>query len=103
MEMHEFVKDDFGSVQQLTGKGTALSGGGLMLMGLTESFNGLVDGRLVAPMGPEFVRPLSYGYRLVWPAGRTLTRPMRHFKNWLLEERDSYLKTASQMLGVELS
>ena len=103
LKMHNIRKDDLDQIQHLTGKGTALSGAGLMLMGLTESFNGLADGRLVAPLGPEFVRPLSYGYRLVWPAGRTMTRPMRQFRDWLLTERDLYLQKASEMLGTELS
>ena len=103
LKAHGIRKDDLNPVQQLTGKGTALSGVGLMLMGLTESYNGLVEGRLVAPLGPDFVRPYSYGYRLVWPAGRALTRPMRLFRDWLMEERGTYLQTASKLLGVELT
>lgn len=102
LEMHGIKKDDLGPVQQLTGKGTAFSGSGLMLMGLTESFNGLVEGRLVAPLGPDFVHSFSFGYRLVWPAGRSLTRPMLLFQDWLLEERDTYLKMASEILGKTL-
>lgn len=102
LKKHNIRKDDLGPVQQLTGKGTALSGSGLMLLGLTESYNGLVEHRLVAPMGPNFVYPFSYGYRLVWPSGRTLTRPMRLFRDWLMEERDDYLNTASEILDLSL-
>lgn len=103
IKAHGLRKDDLGPIQQLTGKGSALSGSGLMLLGLTESFNGLVEGRLVAPFGPDFVRPYSFGYRLVWPAGRSLTRPMRQFRDWMIDERDSYLRRASEILGVDLT
>lgn len=95
-------KDDF-SVEQLTGRGTAYSGGGLVLLGLTESFAGLVEGRLVAPLGPSFVYAFSYGYRLVWPEGRELTRPLRVFRDFMEAERELYLAAASRALGVELS
>jgi len=56
----------------------------------------------MAPLGPRFVFPFTYGYRLVWPAGRELTRPMRLFRTWMLAERDVYLEEASALLGREI-
>lgn len=98
---HGIRKDD-STVEQMTGRRTALSGAGLVLLGLTESYNPLVEGRLVAPLGPEFVYPFSFGYRLVWPEGRALTRPMRVFRDWMKDECDLYLDTASKALNVDL-
>ena len=73
-----------------------------MLSGLNEIFDDLVNGRLVARLGPRFVRQYNNGYRLVWPSGRTLTRPMQKFREWVLEERDDYITQASALLGVKL-
>jgi len=99
---HSISKNDPGPVQQISGYRVALAGEGLVLVGLTESFNDLKDGRLVAPLGPEFVNQFSFGYRLVWPSGRTLTRAMRDFRTWVLAERDVFIREASQLLGVKL-
>jgi len=99
---HSITKDDPGPVQQISGYRVALAGEGLVLCGLTESFNDLRDGRLVAPMGPDLVAQFSYDYRLVWPVGRTLTRPMRYFRTWVLVERDKLIRDASELLGCVL-
>ena len=77
-------------------------GRGLLLSGLTESYFDLLEGRLVAPLGPDFITEFTYGYRLVWPAGRSLSRHMRQFSDWLLEENETRLNTASQLLGLKL-
>lgn len=100
---HGIRKSDPGPVERLAGQGAALAGNGLMISGLTESFNGLVSGRLVAPLGPDFVRPFSYGYRLVWPAGHQLRGAQAAFRKWIKEEMQVYLKQASLLLGKELS
>lgn len=102
MKTHAMTKSDPGPVQQVSGYRTALSGEGLVLCGLTESFEDLAAQRLAAPLGPAFVNQLTYGYRLVWPAGKTLTRPMRNFRDWILVERDTFLEQASDLLGVPL-
>jgi LysR family glycine cleavage system transcriptional activator len=102
LERRSIRKTDVNPVQQVSGYRVALSGDGLLLCGLTESFNDLLEGRLVAPLGSDFVTQFSFGYRLVWPAGRTLTRPMRNFRDWILEERDTFLEQASVLLGVKL-
>ena len=99
---HGLRKDDPGPVERITGLRTALSGAGLMIVGLTEAFHDLKERRLMAPLGPRFVFPFTYGYRLVWPAGRELTRPMRLFRTWMLAERDVYLEEASALLGREI-
>jgi len=103
LERHSIGRFDSGPVQKISGFRVALSGEGLVLCGLTESFNDLAEGRLVAPLGANFVTQFTYGYRLVWPAGRTLTQPMRSFRRWVLEERDAFVSRASELLGVELS
>ena len=95
-------KNDPGPVQHVSGYRVALAGEGLVLCGLTESFNDLKEGRLVAPLGKTFVTRFSFGYRLVWPAGRTMTRAMRSFRTWVLAERDVFLREASDLVGVEL-
>lgn len=102
LKQYGLTKADPGQVQKVSGYRVAASSGGLVLCGLTESFNDLKEGRLVAPLGPRFVAQFSYGYRLVWPAGRSLSRPMWRFRNWILEERDAYVAEASTMLGVAL-
>ena len=102
LERQAVRKADPGPIQQMSGLRAALSGEGLVMCGLTESFNDLKEGRLVAPLGPAFVTQYTYGYRLVWPAGRALTRPMRRFRTWVLQERDKFVAQASELLGVQL-
>ncbi len=101
LRMFSIRKDD-SPVQRDAGHRVAVVGEGLMLTGLTECHVDLKNGRLVAPLGPDFVRHYTFGYRLVWPAGKTLTRPMKQFHNWLLAEKDIMLADASRVLGVEL-
>ncbi|WP_164871781.1 LysR substrate-binding domain-containing protein [Solirhodobacter olei] len=100
---HSITKKDKAPVQHVAGYRVALAGEGLVLCGLSETFNDLRDGRLVAPLGPDFIVQYSYGFRLVWPAGRTMSRPMRNFLRWILLERDRFLGEASNLLGVELT
>lgn len=102
LKRHNILKSDPGPTQQVSGYRVALIGGGLVICGLTESFNDLSDGRLVAPLGPDFVTHFSFGYRLVWPSGKTLKKPMRQFREWLLEENSDYKTKASELLGVKL-
>ena len=102
LKRHNIKKNDPGPVHMMSGYRVVLSGEGLLLTGLTESFSDLAEGRVIAPLGPNLVTHLSYGYRLGWPAGRRLTRPMKLFHDWLLDECDTYLKEASEILGLEL-
>lgn len=88
--------------QRTTGQSTAVSGAGLVLSGLTEVFNDLREGRLVAPLGPRVLRRSTYRYRLVWPEERRPNRAMRAFVDWIITERDAYLTEASSLLGVPL-
>lgn len=86
-----------------TGSGTAVSGSGLVLMGLVETFNDLRDGRLVAPLGPRVVIPLSYRYRLIWSAARRPSQALRHFRDWITGESDAYVAEASDLLGIRIT
>jgi len=85
-----------------TGQLTALSGAGLVITGLTEAFNDLRSGRLVAPFGSRVIRRSTYKYLLVWPAVRRRNRAMQAFCDWIAGERDRYLNEASELLGLEL-
>jgi LysR family transcriptional regulator, glycine cleavage system transcriptional activator len=88
--------------KRTTGRATAVTGAGLVLVGLIEAFPDLVDGRLVAPLGPWAVRPSAYRYRLIWSANRSMSRPMRVFRDWIARERDKFVREASRLLGVEI-
>lgn len=102
MKRHGVCKSDPMPIQQISGYRTALTGEGLILCGLTEGFNDLSEGRLVAPLGPDYVMQFTYGYRLVWPAGRSPTRAMRLFRTWLLDVHKEFIDEASVLLGVQL-
>ncbi|MGI9370971.1 MAG: LysR substrate-binding domain-containing protein [Hyphomicrobiales bacterium] len=102
LKRHAIRKSDSGPVQKISGYRVALSGEGLVLCSLTDSFNDLKEGRLVAPLGPSFVTQYTYGHRLVWAAGRNLTNPMRKFRSWVLREQDKFIVQASELLGVDL-
>ena len=102
LAQHAIRKSDSGPVQQISGYRAALSGEGLVLCSLTESFNDLVEGRLVAPLGPSFVIQYTFPHRLVWAAGRRLSIPMRKFRSWVLEEQEKFIVDASNLLGVQL-
>ena len=102
MDRFGIEKSDAGATQHTAGRATAVSGTGLVLVTLTQAFNELVDGRLVAPLGSWAIRPSSYKYRLVWPAARSLTRAMRAFRDWMATERDQFVREVSDRLGVEI-
>lgn len=102
MEQFGIRKRDATPRKRTTGRATAASGSGLLLIGLTEAFNDLRDGRLVAPFGKRTVCPFSYRYRLVWSATRSLSSAMRNFQRWMADERDQFVGEASDMLGVEV-
>ncbi len=100
MTANGMTSRDAVAANRKTGLVTAVSGGGLVLTGLTEAFNELREGRLVAPLGPRVVRSFSYRYRLVWPSARRPHRAMRAFRAWIAEECALYLAEASALLGV---
>ena len=102
MEKFGIEKSDPTPARRTTGRATAVSGSGLVLVGLTEAFADLVDGRLVAPLGRWAVRSFSYKYRLVWPTARLPSRAMRDFRRWIADERDEFVRQASELLGVEI-
>lgn len=102
MERFGIEKNDATPARRTTGRSTAVSGSGLVLVGLTEAFNDLVDGRLIAPLGRRTVRSSSYKYRLIWLAARPLPRAMREFRRWLASERDDFVREATELLGVEI-
>ncbi len=89
--------------ERVGGTRAALAGHGLLLCGLMSSFADLRAGRLVAPLGPRLYTPYSIPYRLVWPAGRSLTPAMRGFRDWLLAECAAFLRAASEIVGIDLS
>jgi DNA-binding transcriptional LysR family regulator len=71
----------------LTGSGLrlALSGIGLVLGGLSETFARVADGSLVTPFGPRSVVPGRYRHRLIWQADRRLGPVQRAVRDWISE------------------
>lgn len=94
---------EMSGARRTTGQLTALSGAGLVITGLTEAFNDLRSGSLVAPLGSRVIRQSTYQYLLVWPAARRLNRAMQSFCDWIVGERDRYLIEASNLLGRDLT
>ena len=88
--------------KRIAGRATAVTGVGLVLVGLIDAFPDLVDGRLVAPLGSWAIRPSAYKYRLIWTAHRSMPRPMRVFRDWMATERDRFVGEVSRLLGVEI-
>ena len=95
-------KHDTMPAKRTTGRAAAVSGAGLVLIGLTEAFNDLVDGRLIAPLGTWAVSHFSNQYRLIWPASRSASIAMREFRRWIAKERDEFVREASKILGTEI-
>lgn len=95
-------RDDAAPANRVGGVRVALSGQGLVLSSLLNALPELRSGRLVAPLGPRLHTRYTYGYKLVWSAGRSLTPAMRSFRDWMLDERQSFLAEASALVGLEL-
>ena len=64
---------------------TAVRGQGLVLCGITEAYNSIKEGILVAPFGPKLNCPASYQYRLVSVHGRELSKLQSQFKSWVVK------------------
>lgn len=69
-----------------SGLQAALSGQGLVLCGITEAFDAIQQGLLMAPFGLRHHLPTAYRYRLVSVAGRPLTPLQIRFQDWLVAE-----------------
>ena len=71
----------------LTGSGLRIAqlGTGLVLGGLSETFNALADGRLIMPFGTGSVVKGAYWHRLVWPKNRRLGKLQRSFRDWAID------------------
>jgi len=63
----------------------AIRGQGLVLCGITEAYNEIKKGILVAPFGPEQNCPTSYQYRLVSVHGRELSKLQDQFQTWMVK------------------
>ncbi len=100
---HGIRRDDDTPANRVGGVRVALSGQGLVLSSLLNALPELRSGRLVAPLGPRLHTRYTYGYRLVWSAGRSLTPAMRRFREWMRDERRDFLAVASALVGVELT
>ncbi|WP_291841391.1 LysR substrate-binding domain-containing protein [Limimaricola sp.] len=103
IDRHGLRCDSPGPLQQTGGFRVAIGGSGLVICGLTECYNDLLSGNLVAPLGPEYVIQSSYRYRLVWPARRSLNRPMRAFRDWIVAESRRFAAEVPAVLGVPLA
>lgn len=102
LECHGLRRDDPEPPNRVAGTRAALSGLGLVLCGLVSSFDELAAGRLVAPLGPRLYTSYTHPYTLVWSGSRSLTPAMRRFRDWMLDERATFLADASRVVGVTL-
>ncbi|WP_029040655.1 LysR substrate-binding domain-containing protein [Cucumibacter marinus] len=73
-----------------SGLQAALAGQGLVLCGITEAFDSIDRGLLLAPFGYEKNLPTAYRYRLVSTAGRPLSPLQSRFRDWLAAEAESF-------------
>lgn len=103
LERHAIRRDDPGPPNRVGGVRVALSGQGLVLSSLLNTLPDLRTGRLVAPLGPRLFTRYTHGYKLVWSAGRSLTPPMRRFRDWMRAERRDFLAEASALVGLDLT
>jgi hypothetical protein len=54
------------------------------LCGITEAYNSIKEGILVAPFGPKLNCPTSYQYHLVSVHGRELSKLQDQFQSWVI-------------------
>ena len=78
----------------------AAVGNGLALCGFIESHNALLDGRLVAPFGPNFISKVSYAYRLISAKGRRKSEIQKTFEAWVLEEAEVFRGQLKELVGI---
>ncbi len=87
-EAFGFQQDTLQTGMRLTefysGIQTAIRGQGLVLCGITEAYNAIKEGILVAPFGAKLNCPASYQYRLVSVHGRELSKLQRQFQSWVV-------------------
>jgi LysR family glycine cleavage system transcriptional activator len=81
-----------------SGLQAALSGQGLVLCGITEAFDAIQQGLLLAPFGYDRNLPTAYRYRLVSVAGRPLTALQTRFRDWLVTEATRFTDQVSNRL-----
>ncbi len=75
----------------------ALSGNGLILSGFTEAHIALMDGRLIAPFGSNFVTKASFEYRLVCAKGHHKSNLQQTFETWILEEAEIFQSKMNEL------
>ena len=82
-----------------SGLQTAIAGQGLVLAGLTEAWQALDAGLLVAPFSLRRRIETGYRYRLVFAADRTRSPMQRRFERWVTEEAAQFRAAVAARLA----
>jgi len=77
---------------------TAIRGQGLVLCGITEAYNAIKEGILVAPFGPKLNCPTSYQYRLVSVHGRELSKLQDQFQSWVVKIANEFRSEVNELI-----
>ena len=78
---------------------TAIRGQGLVLCGITEAYNAIKEGILVAPFGPKLNCPTSYQYRLVSVHGRELSNLQGQFQSWVVKIAREFRSEVNEIIS----
>jgi len=78
---------------------TAIRGQGLVLCGITEAYNSIKEGILVAPFGPKLNCPTSYQYRLVSVHGRELSKLQSQFQSWVIKIASEFRSEVNEFVS----
>ena len=83
-----------------SGLQAALAGHGLVLCGVTEAYDAMTGGLLVAPFGPSRHVPTGYSYRLLSVSGRSLSPLQRRFRDWVVDLAADFEQSAARLLEI---
>lgn len=78
---------------------TAIRGQGLVLCGITEAYNSIKEGILVAPFGPKLNCPTSYQYHLVSVHGRELSKLQDQFQSWVIKIANEFRTEVNEFIS----
>lgn len=78
---------------------TAIRGQGLVLCGITEAYNAIREGNLVAPFGPKLNCPTSYQYHLVSVHGRELSKLQDQFQSWVIKIANEFRTKVNEFIS----
>ena len=102
-EAFGFQQDTLRTGMRLTefnsGIQAAIRGQSLVLCGITEAYNSIKEGILVAPFGPKLNCPTSYQYRLVSVHGRELSELQGQFQSWVIKIASEFRSEVNEFVS----